>query len=46
MAKVSDVNCLNEAWFKDEFGAKKSIEFAPKLKSDTGHAKAKIVDLR
>lgn len=33
-----------QAWFKDEFGAKNSLELGPKLKSDRGFAKAKIVN--
>lgn len=44
MAKVSEVIENHPAWFKDEFGAKKTIEFAPKLKSESGHAKGKIVN--
>jgi hypothetical protein len=43
MDKVSEVNVFHLGWFKDEFGAKKTIEFAPKLKSENGHAKGKIV---
>lgn len=43
MARVSNVGMYDLEWFKDEFGAKRQIEIAPKLKSATGHAKAKIV---
>jgi len=43
MARKSEVYLRNVAWFKDEFGAKKNIEIAPKLKSGRGFAKAKIV---
>jgi hypothetical protein len=30
-------------WFKDEFGAKGNIEFAPKFKSNRGFIKGKLV---
>lgn len=42
-ARVSNVCIANIEWFKDDFGAKRNIEIAPKLKSATGYAKAKIV---
>ena len=32
-----------QKWFKEEFGAKGSIEFAPKFKSTRGFIKGKLV---
>lgn len=32
-----------DSWFNDDFGAKKTIEFAPKFKSEKGHVKGKFV---
>lgn len=41
--RIDDIDGQSvRSWFKDEFGAKKTIEFAPKLKSENGHAKGKI----
>ena len=44
MDKVSEVSFTHAEWFLEEFGAKKTIELAPKFKSENGHAKGKIVD--